>query len=64
MQPRDIKVVQRCRATGKTRTAELCWRYLVLIAERCQNKTPAAILDAMLWGGEVETDRFAYRIEH
>ena len=62
--PRSIKVIQTCNATGRQRNAELCWRYICLIADRRTDgaKEPATVLDALLWGSSVRTERYAYEL--
>lgn len=63
MQPRSIKIVQTCLETGHERVADLCWSSLVMISDRARcRKSPSEVLDAMLWGDNVLTTRFAYRI--
>jgi len=65
MTPRSIHVVQTERSTGRERRAELCQRYLMFISEFTKRaKTPGEVLDHMLWGDSVVTERFTYRIEH
>jgi hypothetical protein len=64
MARRGIKVVQTSRETGKESSVELCWRYLCIISRGTDGrKMPSEVLDAMLWGDSVLTERFAYRIE-
>jgi hypothetical protein len=65
MTPRSIHVIQTNRETGQVRRAELCQRYLMYISEFTKRtKTPGEVLDAMLWGDDVVTERFTYRLEH
>jgi hypothetical protein len=65
MTPRSIHVVQTNRETGRERRAELCQRYLMFISDFTKRKkTPGEVLDAMLWGDSIVTERFTYRIEH
>ena len=64
MQPRSIKIVQTCLETGRERVADLCWSSLVMISDRTRGrKSPSEVLDAMLWGDNVLTTRFAYRVD-
>lgn len=65
MTPRSIHVIQTNRETGQRRKAELCQRYLMHVSEFTKRKkTPGEVLDHMLWGDKVVTDRFTYHIEH
>lgn len=68
IEPRSIKIKQTPTALAPpgtpTRNADLCWRYLLLLSEITGRKrTPSEVLDHMLWGGEVSTERYAYTIE-
>ena len=63
MKPRSIKIIQTNRETGQVRKAELCSRYLLLMSDFiCRKKTPGAILDALLWGDEIITNSYTYRL--
>ena len=63
MKPRSIKIVQHNLETGEARSNELCWRLLTIISDSTENKRPSEVLDALLWGDNVRTEKFAYRIE-
>lgn len=68
IEPGSIKITQTPTAMASPglpiRTADLCWRYLILISECTGRKlTPSEVLDQMLWGGSVYTERYAYSIE-
>jgi hypothetical protein len=64
VKPRSIKVVQTNRTTGQQRRAELCQRYLMFISDFTKRtKTPGEVLDAMLWGDVIVTERFTYQLE-
>ena len=64
MTPRSIKILQTNVDTGQVRRAELCSRYLLFISEFTgRKKTPGEILDAMLWGDAITTERFTYQLE-
>ena len=63
MKPRSIKIIQTNRETGQVRKAELCSRYLLLMSDFIgRKKTPGAILDALLWGDEIITNSYTYRL--
>jgi len=63
MKPRSIKIIQTNRETGQVRNAELCSRYLALMSDFIgRKKTPGEILDALLWGDEIVTERFTYQL--
>ena len=65
MTPRSIHVIQTNRDTGRTRRAELCSRYLMFVSDFTnRTKTPGEVLDAMLWGDKIVTERFTYHLEH
>lgn len=65
MTPRSIHVIQTNRETGRSRKAELCQRYLMFISDFTKRKkTPGEVLDAMLWGDKIVTERFTYHLEH
>jgi hypothetical protein len=68
IEPRSIKITQTPTASAPpgtpVRTAELSWRYLLLLSEITGRKRmPSEVLDHMLWGGAVSTERYAYTIE-
>jgi len=60
--PRSLKIVQTNLETGREHSNELCWRLLTLISDRHEQKRPSEVLDALLWGDTVETEKFAYRL--
>ena len=61
---RKINIIQTNIETGKERRAEMCWRYIVYISEWAgRTKSPAAILDAMLWGDKIATANHTYHID-
>jgi hypothetical protein len=62
--PRSIMITQRGNLPGdRVRTAELCWARLIVISRACNNLRPSEVLDHLLWGGTVRTERFNYTIE-
>jgi hypothetical protein len=68
IEPRSLKITQTPTVLAPpgtpVRTADLSWRYLLLISEVTGRKlTPSEVLDHMLWGGTVYTERYAYSIE-
>ena len=65
---RSIQITQCCSVSNPDpypgeRKADLCWRYICLIASATNNMKPSEVLDHLLWGGTVYTDRYEYRIE-
>lgn len=63
-----IEVIQTELKTGREKRAPLCSRYLNLISEGLRRahgplaKRPGEVLDALLWGDQLTTDRYGYRL--